>query len=442
MKIHSETSRKKCDSDLYVASCLVDTYVKCGSMLDARRIFDRMTQRNVVSWNSLILGYAENGEEEVALELFGRMNSEVFKPDAQTYVAALSACTRLATKEVPRDAEDGFQIWANFVDLEKGMAVHARAATDGFDSNVYVASSLIDMYSKYGVPDEARKVFDELHPPRNNVVTWNVMIQGYVENGEAELAIELFTLMLLEGTCSPNARTFVAAFKRALELVKFVELGDDADRSSILSGLNLCACLGSRGEVDAKMVCLERGMAFHIQAYHAGWNDYEVARGLVAMYAKCGSMGDARRVFDTMPRDDVAAWSSMVLGYAENKQAALGLELFREIPPRVLDAHSLAAALKASGSLASLGRGKATHALACRLGMEESLIVGTSLVDFYGKCGSMVDARLVFDKIFAKELAAWTALVEGYGRQGSSKLVMELLCGIFMAGETPYLILK
>ncbi|XP_024518119.1 pentatricopeptide repeat-containing protein At2g34400-like [Selaginella moellendorffii] len=136
-------------------------------------------------------------------------------------------------------------------------------------------------------------------------------------------------------------------------------------------------------------------------------------------------------------RDDVTAWNSMVLGYAENKQAALCLELFREIPPQVLDAHRLAAALEACGSLASLEPGKATHALACRLGMEESLIVGTSLVDFYGKCGSMVDARLVFDGIFPKKLAAWTAFMEGYGRQGSSKLVTELLCGMEEEGFRP-----
>ncbi|XP_024537531.1 pentatricopeptide repeat-containing protein At3g26782, mitochondrial-like [Selaginella moellendorffii] len=71
------------------------------------------------------------------------------------------------------------------------------------------------------------------------------------------------------------------------------------------------------------------------------------------------------------------------------------------------------------------------------MGMEESLTVGTSLVDFYCKCGNMVDTRLVFDKIFAKELAAWTALVEGYGRQGSSKLVMEFLCGMEEEGFRP-----
>ncbi|XP_008776306.1 pentatricopeptide repeat-containing protein At1g08070, chloroplastic-like [Phoenix dactylifera] len=174
--------------NLIVQTAVLEMYVKCGAVDEARHEFDRMERRDVVGWSSMIAGYAQNGRPNEALELFERMKAENCKPNEVTLVSVLSACAQLGSVEV------GERI-GNYVERQ------------GFALDVYAGSALVDMYSKCGNIKRARWIFNRMH--QKDVVTWNSMIGGLAFNGFAKDAIELYQTMIGENL-KPNDITFVA----------------------------------------------------------------------------------------------------------------------------------------------------------------------------------------------------------------------------------------
>ncbi|XP_024529066.1 pentatricopeptide repeat-containing protein At3g09040, mitochondrial-like [Selaginella moellendorffii] len=385
MEIHCRAGASGCDSNVYVAASLVNLYAKCGKMVDARRVFDKIFQPDVVSWSALILGYAENGQPELALELFARMQQRqgAGSSDALAFVAALKACARLAISE---EAHGDLKLKS--MALEQGMAVHAQAARNGCELDVFVASTLVDMYTKCGSLLDARRVFDRVAV--HNAVFWNSLMLGYCENEQAGVVLLLFHFMQLEG-CALDAGSFVPPLKALASL------------ASIERSL----------EIKPNLLVLRRSTAsLHSQASERGFDSNpRVASSLVDCYSKSGSLIEARRVFDRIEQRDPVLWTSLIVACAD-----------------AVDAAALSAAIKAcaSGPAALLETGKRVHGDACRHGLEVDPGVVVSLVDFYGKCGSMVDARCAFDASSQLGLVAWNALLAGYGRRGDSKLVLEM----------------
>jgi pentatricopeptide repeat protein len=152
--------------------------------------------------------------------------------------------------------------------LEEGRCVHQQIIQSGFEMNVFVGNSLVDMYAKCGSIDNAWRVFHKM--PSRHVVTWTTMILGHVKCGQGQKALELFQQMQQEGV-QPNSVTFVGV-------------------------INACA------NIEA----LEEGKHVHEKIIESGWDtDVFVGSSLVDMYAKCGSLEDAWRVFKKMPSRDV-----------------------------------------------------------------------------------------------------------------------------------------
>ncbi|XP_024533172.1 pentatricopeptide repeat-containing protein At4g18520, chloroplastic-like [Selaginella moellendorffii] len=396
--IHSQAGKSGCDSDMFVASTLVDLYAKCGSIGNARGVFNRMPQRDVVSWTSLVLGYVERGQGDMALMLFSLMQREGCVPDARTYVAAFMACASLA--EHKEELLDGRKVEA----LQEGKRLHSEAVKCGFLSDKVVANSLVDMYARCGSMVEARKVFDEM--PSLDVVSWNSLLLGYVVNGESEVSLELFEEMQRKGW-DPDARTFVAVFKA-------------------------CGNLTSEKE-ESTAEWLKRGSAFHLQASQCELDSHIfVANSLIDMYAKCGSLADARAVFDKMPLHDLVSWNTLLSGYADNGESEKALEVYKlmrkeESSSCRPDARTFVPLLKACSNTAALETGRAIHGEAVRSGVESSPFLAASLVDFYGKCGgNMAQAEQAFDVTPTRNLTLWSALMAGYGRLGDTNQVLGL----------------
>ncbi|XAR65457.1 hypothetical protein NMG60_11009595 [Bertholletia excelsa] len=173
--------------NMIVSTALLEMYVKCGAVEDARREFEQMGERDVIAWSAMIAGYAQNGRSIEALDLFESMKSEGIKPNDVTLVSVLSACAQLGSVEV-------------------GERMGRYIESQGVDSNVYLASALLAMYSKCGNIRKAYKLFGRM--PQKDVATWNSMIMGLAINGFAKDAFSLYEKMK-EVEVKPDDITFV-----------------------------------------------------------------------------------------------------------------------------------------------------------------------------------------------------------------------------------------
>ncbi|XP_024524176.1 pentatricopeptide repeat-containing protein At4g33170-like [Selaginella moellendorffii] len=263
------------------------------------------------------------------------------------------------------------------------------------------------MYARCGSLADAHRVFDRM--VCHNAVAWTSLLLGYARQGQGELALEIFARIQRRQGCEPDSRCFVAALKA-------------------------CSSCGMREkgrEISGKVVkaaALERGMEIHAQACERGYGgDVFVAGCAVDMYVKCGSLADARRAFDRIEEHSVVVWNSLLLGLAELGEADLCLELLEIGGVFEPDEATFVATLKACGALVALEAGRALHGQICRLGFDGDGILGTCLVDFYGRCGSLESAERVFyDVLDARDSVAWTALIAGSSRRGETPKVFSL----------------
>ncbi|KAJ8563050.1 hypothetical protein K7X08_031502 [Anisodus acutangulus] len=260
--------------DSLVWTGLVDMYAKCGKVESSHDVFDGISDRNVVCWTSMIVGYVHNDCVEEGLVLFSRMRDALVEGNKYTLVSVVTAFAKLRA-------------------LHQGKWVHGYVIKNGIELNSYLVTALVDMYMKCGVIAEARVIFDELSA--NDFVTWTAIIVGYSQCGYPDEALKLFTDKIWKGTL-PNSITL----------------------SSVLSA---CTQLNN----------LNLGKLVHTLRVKLGFYDASVTNALVDMYAKCGAMENARYLFENFSHDDVIAWNSLISAYSSNGSANEGLMLFHRL---------------------------------------------------------------------------------------------------------------
>jgi pentatricopeptide repeat protein len=187
-EIHAYAIRHGFDVDLFIGSSLIDVYAKCTRVEDSCRVFNLLSQRDAISWNSIIAGCVQNGLFDEGLRFFRRMLKAKIKPRHVSFSSIMPACAHLTT-------------------LHLGKQLHGYIIRGGFDDNVFIASSLVDMYAKCGNIRIARWIFDEME--LHDMVSWTAIIMGYALHGHAHDAISLFEQMEMEGV-KPNVGAFVA----------------------------------------------------------------------------------------------------------------------------------------------------------------------------------------------------------------------------------------
>ncbi|KAL7159274.1 hypothetical protein ABFS83_01G017100 [Erythranthe nasuta] len=179
---------KRMELNSYIGSALINMYGKCGQLESARTIFNCMKRKEVVIWNAMITGYAQNGQSDETIYLFNEMKETGPEPNEITLIAVLSACASIGA-------------------LDLGKWIDEYASKRGLEHNIYVATALVDMYSKCGNLGYASRVFE--NTPRRNEVTWNTMISAHAFHGQAKEALSLFQRMLEENSSPPDDVTFV-----------------------------------------------------------------------------------------------------------------------------------------------------------------------------------------------------------------------------------------
>lgn len=186
--LHGTSMKSGLDSDLSVENCLLTMYVKCCSVDDARRLFDSMHEKSLISWNAMISGYAQNGLATHVLELYREMELSGIHPDPVTLVGVLSSCAHLGAIGV-------------------GSMVEQKMKSRGFGGNPFLNNCLINMYARCGNLVKARAIFDLM--PEKNIISWTAIVGGYGMHGHGEIAVQLFDEMLRTGI-RPDKALFVS----------------------------------------------------------------------------------------------------------------------------------------------------------------------------------------------------------------------------------------
>ncbi|TYK22272.1 pentatricopeptide repeat-containing protein [Cucumis melo var. makuwa] len=168
-------------------NAMIMGYAKVGNLVAAKKLFNQMPSRDVISWTSMIIGYSLAKQHAEAVKLFQEMIASMVKPDEITVATVLSACAHLGS-------------------LDAGEAVHDYIRNHDIKSDVFVGNSLIDMYCKCGVVEKALQVFNDMKT--KDSVSWTSIISGLAVNGFAVSALNVFDQMLKEGIC-PTHGTFV-----------------------------------------------------------------------------------------------------------------------------------------------------------------------------------------------------------------------------------------
>eukprot|EP01018_Ginkgo_biloba_P001839 Gb_27521 [translate_table: standard] len=443
--VHAYMTKRGFLPDIIVKNTLVNMYAKCGSLLDARRVFDQMIERDVFSWTVMIGAYSRHKHAEEALTLFYEMQQAGIQPDQFTFASVLPACGSLAS-------------------LRQGKEIHEEIIRSGFQSVVYLANTLVDMYAKCRSIEDARNVFDEM--PQRNVFSWNAMIAGYAQNGHVDKASKIFQKMPERDVVSWTAMiTGYAQNWQGEEALKFFRqmqaAGVKPNSITFASVLRACASLED----------LEQGMKIHEEINRSGFHsNIFVGNALVDMYAKCGSIKNARYVFDKIPQRNVVSWNAMVAGYAQNGQVDEALKLFQKMPDRDVvswtgmiagyvqngfseealklfqqmqltgmkpNSKTFASILPACANLAGLQQGMEIHEEIIRSGFQSDVFVANALVDMYAKCGNIENAHLLFDKMPQRDVVSWTAIIAAYVQNGHGEEALKLFRQMQWVGVKP-----
>lgn len=397
--------------DVILGTTLVDAYASCGSLADARCVFDSMSKRDVFLWTSMMEGYIELDGGEMAMQLYCDMVEEgVAVPDKWAFAAALKACANLACKEkwTLVDGED-----VKVAALHRGKQVHGAMALSGCGGeaeDLIVGTTLVDMYAKCGDLAWARQMFDAM--PHHDAVLWNVVMAGYVQSQQTEEALRLFSKMQVLGV-NPDEATYACVLRAA----------------SDLGALRLCRQI----EQEVMMTMNSAGGA----ACSPG-----LSASLINAYGKCSSMDDAQRVFDSCSPGgrNLASWNALIAGYAKQGDCASSLRWFEEMqkvgagPP---DAVTFLSVLGACCHAGMVEQG--VHYFKAML-TDHGIAPGpqhyTCLVDLLGRAGLL---QLVEDVVEAMHLrpdsATWLCLLRACRTYGNLEVAQRAFARAVGLGE-------
>ncbi|TXG71090.1 hypothetical protein EZV62_006025 [Acer yangbiense] len=329
---------------------LMRAYAARGETGFTRHVFDEITDKNVVFFNVMIRSYANNHLFRDALLVFKTMSSCGFEPDNYTYPCLLKTCSALNS------------LWF-------GLQIHGAVVKVGLDSNLFIGNGLVSMYGKCGCLVEARRVLDEM--PSRDVVSWNSMVAGYAQNGR---------------------------FDDALEVCREMEsLGLKPDTGTM-----------------ASLLPAVTNTSFENVSY-------------------------VKEMFSKLDKKNLVSWNVMIAAYVNSAMPTEAVDLYSQMDMQGIepDAISFSIVLPACGDLSALLLGRQIHRYVERKKLRPNLLLENALIDMYAKCGSLAEARAVFDGMQFRDVVSWTSMISAYGRSGKGCDAVALFSKMQNSGLCP-----
>ncbi|KAK7328367.1 hypothetical protein VNO77_22472 [Canavalia gladiata] len=350
---------------------MVTGHAKLRNLKTARMYFDKMPERSVVSWNAMLSGYAQSGAALETVRLFNDMVSSGIEPDETTWATVLSSCSSLG-------------------DPSLAESISRNLEKMNFRSNYFVKTALLDMHAKCGNLEAARKIFDQLGMYENSVA-WNAMISAYARIGDLSLARDLFNKMPERTTVSWNS--MIAGYAQngeswmAIKLFKEMICSSDSkpDEVTMVSVFSACGHLGALGLGNWAVSILNEN---HIKLSTSGYNS------LIFMYLACGSMEDARLIFQEMTTRDLVSYNTMISGLAVH---GYGMESIKLMSKMKED------------------------------GIEPDRITYIGVLTACSHAGLLEEGQKVFESIQVPDVDHYACMIDMLGRVGKLEEAMKLI---------------
>ncbi|KAL9233400.1 hypothetical protein vseg_008409 [Gypsophila vaccaria] len=381
-------------SETLVGNSLVSMYAKCGQIHGgAYESFCEIGDKDVVSWNAVIAGFAENGFHNDAYVLFRHMLREPVAPNYATLASILPVCATL-------DKDVAYSL---------GRELHAYVVKQSeLQNDAFVVNALMSFYSRMGLFKDAETLFNRMK--LRDLVSWNAIISGYVSHNEHSLAILLFQELVSRKELEPDSVTLISvlpacAFLRNLKMVKQIH------------GYTL----------QRPILC----------------NDTTVNNALISSYDKCDDLNSSFRTFMKMNKRDVISWNSMLDTVADSGCEVKLVSLLNQMVEEGLrpDSITLLTLIRFYGTSAKLMEVKEAHGYLLRACDCQSILLGSSVLDAYGKCGNLDYALKIFRILLGEnvsiDLMTWNLMIRTYVFNNHPENAVSLLLELQVQGLKP-----
>ncbi|CAA7045818.1 unnamed protein product [Microthlaspi erraticum] len=349
-----------------VASC-----VRIGDLSHARKVFDQLPDRSVSLYNSMVVAYSRGNKPDEVLRLYDEMICERIQPDSSTFTMTIKACLSSMV-------------------LKRGEAVWCKAVECGYEDDIYVCSSVLNLYMKCGKFDEAEVIFGKM--TKRDVICWTTMVTGFAQAGKSLKAVDYYGGMQNEGFGKDKV-VMLGLLQASGDL-------DDARMGRSVHGFMIRTCLPMNVVVETSVV---------------------------DMYVKVGFIELASRVFSMMRFKTEVSWGSLISGFAQNGLANRAFEAVVEMQRLGFgpDLVTLVGVVSVCSQVGSLKTGRSVHCYVLKRFVLDR-VVATALMDMYSKCGVLARSREIFEKIGEKDLVCWNTMMSCYGIHGNGEEVVSL----------------
>ncbi|KAF8396662.1 hypothetical protein HHK36_018287 [Tetracentron sinense] len=401
-EIHCFVLRHGYESDLFVVNALVTFYARSNDLGSARIMFDRMPEKDIVSWNSMIAGYSQSGVYEDCLRLYREMVGLAgLRPNGVTVVSVLQACAQMK-------------------DLVFGMEVHRFVIDSKIEMDASVCNSVIGLYAKCGSLDYAQELFDEM--TEKDEITYGSMISGYMVHGFVDKAIDLFREMrnpglstwnsVLSGLVQNNQHEGIPELLREMQVSGFKP--NSVTLSSVLPTFSYFSNL-------------KGGKEIHGYAIRNSCNqNIYVATAVIDTYAKSGFLRGAHKIFAQSRSRSVIIWTAIISAYAAHGDANAAISLFAEMLANGTrpDPVTLTAVLAACAHAGVVDEAlKIFDAMLPKYGIQPTIEHYACMVGVFSRAGMLSEAaEFISEMPIEPSPKVWGALLNGASVSGDVEL--------------------
>ncbi|XP_047949878.1 pentatricopeptide repeat-containing protein At5g19020, mitochondrial-like [Salvia hispanica] len=451
ISMYSKTGMFSCARSIFESSptldcssfnIMISCYVKNGRLGDAYKLFKKMPLRDCISYTTMIMGFAQNECYRDAIALYMEMRQLGVVPGELTMPSVLLAYARA----------DGTRMNA--------MLLHGLVVKLGLDMHAFVSHNLVILYSVSSSLHDARMIFDNMMD--RNVVSWNVMLNGYLKGGLVDLARDLFDEIPWKDIFSwcTMIGGYLQVGRLAEALALYCEMRHTIDsRPGYFILVHIVStCAQATRLLEGQQfhaLALKMGMTFHdfmhvtLIHLYAACQQVELAyllfqegtkddipcwNAIIAGLMRNGIVNEAVRLFSIMSRRDVFSWSSMISGYTQNGKHSLAIEVFHEMVGKGFKPNeiTMVSVFSAISGLYALKEGRWAHQFIRCNSIPINDNLSEAIIDMYAKCGSIDSALEVFDQIRDKtrNITPWNAIIYGLAMHGKAEVSLRIFADL------------